>query len=54
MGLLKEARKIYAYYEKHPEEIIIKNKKEEIEEEIEKSLNRLRKKGIIIKTIKKQ
>jgi len=54
MGLLKEARKIYAYYEKHPEKIIIRDRNKETLEELEKNLDKLRKKGIIIKTIKKQ
>ena len=54
MGLLKEARRIHAYYEEHPEKIIIRDKKKDILEELEKDLDKLRRKGIIIKTIKKQ
>jgi len=53
MGLTKEARIIFQYYEKYPEKIIFKDKIKETEKEIEKELNNLRKKGVIIKTIKK-
>jgi hypothetical protein len=53
MGLTKEARQYYQYYTEHPEKIIIRDKRKEVEEEIERELNKLREKGIIIKTIKK-
>ena len=52
MGLTKEARLVEIYYKNHPEKLIVKSRHEIAMEEVERELDRLREKGIIIKTIK--
>ena len=54
MGLTKEARLVEIYYKKYPEKLVVKSRGEIALEEVERELDRLKKNGLIIKTIKKE
>jgi len=54
MGLLRDARVVELYYREHPEKLIVKGRYEDEFKELERNLDNLRKKGVIIKTIKKR
>jgi hypothetical protein len=54
MGLTKEARLVELYYKAHPEKLVVKSRMEKALEEVEEELNKLRDKGMVIKTIKKE